>query len=207
MSLKSLSACGLVCLFGTFVHAQNAPDPTAEIRLSTVEMNLESQNTPQIQAVNVKDKRWKPKSWLEVQVDFKTQIARTLGGREGTYPSIDIKYFLAVSGKKDKDGKQVVLSSTISYKDVPNGDCHALAFVTPATLKRLLEKENGGKADIAQFGCEITAGGKVIGGKSSTGGKWWEQNADKISTEDSLLPKDKTPFSVLWGDYDLATSK
>lgn len=207
MSLKSLFCCGLVCLFASAVSAQDAPDAKAEIKLSRVEMQIESQQTPQIQVTNVKDKRWRPKQWLEVQVDFKSTVARSLGGREGTYPGIEIKYFLAVAGKKNKDGKQVVITGNISYKDVPNEECHALAFVSPAALKRILEKENGGKADISLFGCEISAGGTVLGGKSSTGSKWWEAGADKMAAEDVLVPKDKTPFAPLWGDFDLATAK
>ncbi len=177
-----------------------------EIRLGAVEMSVDTQFTPQIQATNVKDKRWRPKQWLEVQVDFKATIARSLGGREGTYPAIEVRYFLALAGKKTTEGKQVVMSGTITYKDVVNGENHALSFVTPASLKRLLEKENGGKADVSLFACEILAGGEVIGGKSTGPGKWWEAT-DKIAFEEVVLPKEKTPFAPLWGDFDLASGK
>jgi len=204
MSLKSFFTCGAVCLVASAVCAQ---EPKPEIKLARVEMQIESQPTPQIQATNVKDKRWRPKNWLEVQVDFKATIARSLGGREGTYPSIEVKYFLALAGKKNKDGKQIVITGTIPYKDVANEECHTLAFVSPAALKRLLEKENGGKADISLFGCEITAGSEVLGGKSSTGGKWWEAASDKMALEEVLVSKDKTPFATLWGDFDLAAAK
>ena len=175
-----------------------------DIKLSTVEMSVDTQFTPQIQATNVKDKRWRPKQWLEVQVDFKAAIARSLGGREGTYPNIEIRYFLALAGKKSADGKQVVMSGSISYKDVASGENHAMAFITPSSLKRLLEKENGGKADVSLFACEILAGTEVIGGKSTGPGKWWEAT-DKIAFEEVVISKEKTPFAPLWGDFDLAT--
>ncbi len=204
MFLKSLLLCGVVCSFAAALSAQDAKP---EIKLAQVDMKIESQFTPQIQATNLVDKRWRPKQWLEVQVDFKATIARSLGGREGTYPSIDVKYYAALAGIKNKDGKQVVISGTVTYKDVANGENHVLAFVSPASLKRLLQKENGGKGDISLFGCEITAGGEVIGGKSSSGGKWWEAAADKMALEDVMVSKDKTPFAPFWGDFDLAPNK
>ena len=104
MSLKTLLTGVFVCLLASAVRAQDADDSKAEIRLTRVEMSIEAQPTPQIMATNVKEKRWKPKNWLEVQVDFKAQIARSLGGREGVYPSIEVKYFLALAGKKNKEG-------------------------------------------------------------------------------------------------------
>lgn len=203
MFLKSFFVCGAVCICAAAASAQTAKP---EIKLGQVEMTVDSQFTPQIQVTNVKDKRWRPKQWLELQVDFKATIARSLGGREGTYPSIDIRYYLALAGKKTSEGKQVVMSGTITYKDVVNGENHALAFITPSSLKRLLEKENGGKADVSVFACEIVAGGEVIAGKSTGPGKWWEAT-DKISFEEVIVPKEKTPFAPLWGDFDLVTGK
>jgi len=201
MFLKSLLTSGAACAFAVTLSAQSAKP---EIKIDQVDMKVEQQFTPKIEPVNVVDKRWLPKTWLELQVNFKSTIANDLGGRLGTYPSIEAKYFLALSGAKTKEGKQVVLTGTINFKDVPSGDCHLLAYVTPATLKRMLKKENGGKSDVAAFGVEISAGGVLLGGKSS-GGKWWEP-ADKLSLEEGVLSKDKTPFAPLWGDYDLATA-
>lgn len=204
MSLKSLLLCGAVCSLAAALSAQEAKP---EIKISQVDMKIDSQFTPQIQATNVVEKRWRPKQWLEVELDFKAAIARSLGGREGTYPALEVKYFAALAGIKTKEGKQVVISGTITYKDVANGENHTLAFVSPASLKRLLQKENGGKGDISVFGCEISAGGEVIGGKSSTGSKWWEAGADKMSLEEVMVSKEKTPFAPFWGDFDLAANK
>ncbi|MDB6140190.1 MAG: hypothetical protein JWO94_3262 [Verrucomicrobiaceae bacterium] len=189
-----------------FAAAVIGQDAKPEIKISQVDVRIDQQFTPQIQATNVVDKRWKPKQWLEIQVDLKAAIARSLGGREGTYPAIEVKYYLALAGVKTKDNKQVVMTGTISYKDVANGENHTLGFITPATMKRLLQKETGGKGDISVFGVEITAGGDVVGGKSSTGSKFWEA-ADKISFEDAVISKEKTPFAPFWGDFDLAASK
>ncbi|MDB6073060.1 MAG: hypothetical protein JWO89_700 [Verrucomicrobiaceae bacterium] len=181
-------------------------DAKASIKISRVDVKLEAQFTPLIQASNIVDKRWRPKQWLEVQVDFKSAIARALGGREGTYPSLEIKYFLAFAGVKSADGKQVVGSGTINYKDVAADESHALGFVSPAALKRILQKENGGKADVSVFGVEISGGGEPLAFKSSTGTKFWEA-ADKISFDECVIPKERTPFAPFWGDFDLQAVK
>ena len=203
MFLKSFFTCAAAVVFAASVSAQDAK---SELKLGRLDVKVEQQFTPQLTATNVVDKRWKPKTWLEIQVDFKATIATKLGGREGTYPLIEIKYFVALAGAKTKDGKQVVLSGTINYKDVPNDESHALAYVSPASLKRLLLKENGGKGDVSVFGVEISAGGTPLSFKSSNGSRFWEA-ADKISFEEVVMSKDKTPFAPFFGDFDLAVGK
>ena len=50
----------------------------------------------------------------------------------------------------------------------------------------------------------VNFNGQLVGGHSSAGGKFWETNAAQFSTVDGvLLPKAKTPFAPLWGDYDV----
>jgi len=202
MSLKSTVTTAALFAIAVTAHAQDATKK--EIKVDLVDMKVEQQFTPQITAVNVVEKRWTPKVWLEAQLNFKSTIATALGGRLGTVPSIEVKYFIGLSGVKPKEGKPVILTGTITYKDVPNGDVHALAYVTPAELKRLLQKDNGGKGDVSAWAVEISAGGTLVGGKSS-GGRWWEP-AEKFSYEEVIVPKEKTPFAPFWGDFDLATS-
>ncbi len=199
MLSKSLIISGALCALAASLPAQDAKK---EIKIDQVDMKVEQQFTPQINPVNVVEKRWIPKTWLEAQVNFKATIATALGGRLGTYPTLEAKYYIALAGTKTPEGKQIVLTGTIVYKDVPSGDCHLLAYVAPSTLKRVLKKESTGKPEIAAFAVELSAGGALMGGKSS-GGKWWEP-ADKLAFEDVVLSKDKTPFAPLWGDFDLA---
>ena len=201
MSLKSNVTSAVLFVIAATAHAQDAKK---EIKVDLVDMKVEQQFTPQITAVNVVDKRWTPKVWLEAQLNFKSTIATALGGRLGTLPAIEVKYFIGLSGVKPREGKPVILTGSITYKDVPSGDVHALAYVTPASLKRLLQKDNGGKGDVSAWAVEISVGGTVVGGKSS-GGKWWEP-AEKFSYEEVIISKDKTPFAPFWGDFDLATS-
>jgi hypothetical protein len=87
-----------------------------------------------------------------------------------------------------------------------------LAFVSPSTLKRILQKDNGGKGDVVAHGVEVLVGGKRVASGSSTGSPWWfdantQALSDKFAFEDgAVLPKSKTPFAPFWGDYDLPVS-
>ena len=201
---RLIAAIGVLSLVATSGKAQ---DPAAQIKAEVKDVKFESQPTPQIQATNVVDKRWKPKTWLEVDTEFEIKLPRAEGGNEGTYPALDVRYFLVTSARS-KEGKPVLLTGGVTYSNIPAHEkCHALAFVSPATLKRALMKDNGGKADIIGWAVEVTASGQVIAGKAGGAGaaasKWWEDVSKFTVIDTSVLGKDKTPFAPFWGDYDV----
>ena len=185
-----------------------------QIRVKVKGVKLEQQYTPDFGARNVTDKRWKPKQWLEFDTEIDVDIANELGGKDGSYPALDFKYFVGLN-QKTKEGKNIVLTGTLTFENIPAsraGDAiHALAFVTPATLKKALLKDNGGKADVSAIGLEIHAGGQILTGAfySSSGSPWWidankQPDSTKFEFQDgAVIPKSKTPFAPLWGDYDL----
>jgi hypothetical protein len=74
--------------------------------------------------------------------------------------------------------------------------------------KGLLEKNGFTGADVKAWGIEVYYNGAVAGWKSSTGpSRWWVDGAASLQPiEGLLLPKAKTPFAPLWGDYDLETA-
>lgn len=194
---------------GSWVAGQDA----TQVKVDIKGVKLEQQQTPQVQATNIVDKRWKPKNWLEIEVAFDIKLAKDAGGRAGSLAAMEVKYFIAVN-QKNADGKNVVLTGTMSYKDVPaDTACFGLAFVSPSTMKRILLKDNGGKGDVVAYGVEVLVGGKRVAFGSSTGASpWWfdastQALSDKFAFEDSaVLPKFKTPFAPFWGDYDLPVS-
>jgi hypothetical protein len=197
----------LIAMLGAagMLKAQDA----TQVKVDVKGVKLEQQQTPQIQALNMVDKRWKPKNWIEIEVAFDLKLARGVGGSKGSLDSMEVKYFVGLN-QKDSTGKNVVLSGAVSYKDVPaDTECVGLAFVSPSTLKRVLMKEGGGKGDVVAYGVEVAVGGKRVASGSSTGTPWWfdnntQSNSDKFSFEDgAVVPKAKTPFAPFWGDYDL----
>lgn len=194
-----------LAIFAGWAGAQDA----TQVKVTVKGVKLDQQQTPQIQALNLVDKKWRPKNWIEIEVAFDIKLARDVGGRKGSLEGMEVKYFIGVNQKSD-DGKNIVLTGTMSYKDVPaDTDCVGLAFVSPSTLKRILQKDNGSKSDVVAYGIEVLVGGTRVAHGSSTGSPWWFDNAtqgisDKFAYEDgAVLPKSKTPFSPFWGDYDL----
>ncbi len=116
---------------------------------------------------------------------------------------LEFKYYVALN-KMTKDGKYMLLTATIIYTNIPVKDkVHALAFVSPASRQRaLLDKSDFTIGDIKAVGVEVNYGGQLVGGKS-TSAKFWD-NLDSFSLVDGvILPKLKTPFAPVWGDYDV----
>jgi hypothetical protein len=167
-----------------------------------MKVEVAAQMTPNIQAQFVTEKRWKPKTWIEVDTEFDLDIARTLGGEAASFSGLEFNYYLATTGR-NPEGKFIVLAGGISYRDIPAGENHALAYISPATLKAALQKENGGKNDIVAHAVVIQAGGNVLLVESNQPGKWWEDAAKFEVRPGSVVSKSKTPFAVLWGDYDV----
>lgn len=202
MTSRIHTTLGFILLSLAAVHAQDTASPAVKVKVK--DTKFESQPTPQIQASNVVDKRWKPKTWLEIETEFDIELPRADGGRDGVFPSLEFKYYV-VTNATAKDGKRVMLSGSVTYSNIPAHEkCHALAFVSPSTLKRALSKDNGGKADVMGYGIEILANGQVVGGKSQgPPGKWWEDTSKFSVIDSAVLGKDKTPFAPFWGDYDV----
>ncbi len=203
--MKLPNAVVIVLLMAGLAGAQDA----TQVKVDVKGVKLDQQNTPQIQALNLVDKKWRPKNWLEIEVAFDIKLARDAGGRKGSLDAMDVKYFIGLN-QKDDSGKNIVLSGTLNYKDVPaDTTCFGLAFVSPSTLKRILMKDNGGKSDVAAYGVEVLVGGTRVAFGSSAGGPWWYDSntqgpSDKFAFEEgAVLPKSKTPFAPFWGDYDL----
>lgn len=196
-----------------------AQDANSDIKVKVKKVDVAQQMTPDYAPRGVTEKRWRPKQWLEIDTEIDADItSKELGGREGVYPSLEFKYFIGFNAK-DKDGKNIVLTGTLNFENIPNSKggsySHALAYITPSTLKGVLKKEQVGKADVQAVGIEIHAGGKMLNGAfySDKGGQpWWvdrttNQPNDKVFAfqDGGVIPKSKTPFAPLWADYDLQT--
>jgi hypothetical protein len=101
-----------------------------------------------------------------------------------------------------------MLTANIVYLNVIEKEAqHAMAFVSPAALERPLEKNTFTNADVKAVGVEVYRNGALAGWMSGAGGRFWEKLDGFSITDGLLLPKAKTPFSVLWGDYDLESKQ
>ena len=177
--------------------------PAVKARIKTVQ--VEEQQTPQFNVSNIKMKRWEPKNWIEIDVEFDIKLPEAAGGRKGTYPGMQLNIYVALQ-HTTKDGKREVITGTLDLVDISaDQPCHALAYISPATLKAIFQKDNvTASSDIQGWGVELVAEGKVIAFKSSLSNKPWWENKDPLSLMTGmLLNKMQTPFANVFGDYDV----
>jgi len=188
----------------TQAGAQDAPLAKVDVK----PLKVSEVETPQFQAGNVGEKRWRPKKWLEADMEFDIKLPPAAGGRNGSLESMQVNFYVAMNAQT-KDRKYIVLKGSFNFVDIPAAEtCHALVYVSPATLRRVLQKDNFTAAsDIKAWGFEVLVGGKLVAGDTSTPGKWWE-STESFSIEDNvMLAKNETPFAILWGDYDVSAKK
>lgn len=204
--MKSLALTFAAFSLATALHAQApAGQPLPAVKVDIKRVTVAEQQTPQFNVNNVRDKRWRPKNWIEVDVEFDIKLPPDAGGRNGSYGSMQLNIYLALQ-HMTKDGKREVLQGTLDLQSIPAGEtCHALAFVSPATLKAIFQKDNvTASSDIQGWGVEFIAEGQRIAGDSSVGkSPWWEKTEALAIMQGQLLNKLQTPFAPLWGDYDV----
>ena len=177
--------------------------PAVKARIKNVQ--VEEQQTPQFNVSNIKMKRWEPKNWIEIDVEFDIKLPEAAGGRKGTYPGMQLNIYVALQ-HTTKEGKREVVMGTLDLVDISaDQPCHALAYISPAALKAIFQKDNvTASSDVQGWGVELVAEGKVIAFKSSLSNKpWWENKEPLALMSGLLLNKMQTPFANVFGDYDV----
>lgn len=198
MKPTTLALVALVAFSTVSLSAQTAPAVKVDIKPP----KIETIQSPQFQAGNVPNLNWRPKNWLMVDMELDIKLPQAAGGRNGSLPAMTVNYYLALGVQKD--GKYQVIKGSLEYVDIPAAEkCHALAFVPPATMRRLLEKETYSNSDITVWGVEVLVDGQRVAADGSIKNPWWETSDKFIMNDNAMLPKKDTPYSILWVDYDL----
>lgn len=177
--------------------------PAVKVKIKGVE--VEEEQTPMLNVTNVKMKRWTPKNWIELDVEFDIKLPEDAGGRKGTYPGMQLNIYVALQ-HMSKENKREVIHGTLDLLDIPADEpCHALAYIAPATLKAIFQKDTvTASTDIQGWGVEFVVDNKVIAAKSSVGKTAWWENKEAFAMMDGLLlNKMQTPFAAVFGDYDV----
>lgn len=205
--MKPISLILASLLLANVLQAQ-APatgDKLPGVKLKIKGVEVQEQPTPMLEVSNVKMKRWTPKNWIELDVEFDIKLPEEAGGRKGTYAAMQLNIYVALQ-HMTKDGKREVITGTLDLVDIPADEpCHALAYISPSTLKSIFQKDFvTASSDIQGWGVEFIAEGKVIAAKSSVGNKpWWESKETFSMLQGLLLNKLQTPFANVFGDYDV----
>lgn len=151
-----------------------------------------------------KDKSFKPKDWLEMEVEFQMD-ARPVP-KDGYIDRVTVQWYAAV--KKREGNGYWLLNKNVEHVNVKIGEkLYSSVYLSPNTYERLTGSAKVSKSDIKAVGGVILVNGVRAGVFStdairSGGVPWWEATSDALSRTDKfpLLNKNETPFKVLWYD-------
>lgn len=182
-----LIAMWLVGMLGAWAQIPAPTRVSADVEEPVVIM----QKTPEFQAVTSESKKDpKRREWLELEVKFQT----VSDSKVGIIPEITITYYLLMKGVE----RQVITGSFNYANIVDKEDNYAVVYVSPQGLTRIAGEPNKFRVgDVQAAAVEIVYQGRVVAETSAA--KSFNATALPRSGE-FLLPKEKTPFGMLWID-------
>lgn len=156
---------------------------------------------PSPQFAGVKNKRFTPLDWLEIEAPLKVEMSPEPASK--TCDKMTIKWYVAVKNV-EKPGTFLLFSKEIEHVNVPlNEEIFGSVFISPASLRRITGSGTGGKSAVEFVGYEVLVNGeKKAEGTNKGKPGWWNTSSDKISRSEAvpLLNKNETPFSAMWWD-------
>ena len=198
MKLFNRNSLSIALVLGALSVASPLMAQTGGIKIDTPKFDA----LPSPQFSVGKNKSFKPKDWLEVEVKFKVKMQRSY--KQKFIDRVTVKWYVAIddpSGGK----KTVYLEKEVNHVNVPvDEDIYSSVYLSPAAIKRITGRDRAAKGVVKSVGGEILINGQAAsnkgGGYFSSTGKpgWWT----KISRYDRipLLNKNDTPFKFLWWD-------
>lgn len=199
--------CSLVfAASASLAFSQAEKLPAVKVDLKRVVVG--EQGTPDFNAGNVNMKRWRPKKWVELDMEFDIKVPQDAGGRNGSYAGLQVNVYV-VFNAKTKEGKYEAAKATLTLGTAPAGEtCHVLAYISPTDLRAIFQKDTFTPADIQGWGVEFMAEGTRVAGdgnpKPTAGNIWWELKAESFAFRSGVIrAKSETPFAILFGDYDV----
>lgn len=204
--LRSILAT-LAVAVGLGVSTAQAQDAKSEKLVDLKEPTIQSQQTPDFKGTGVKEKRFKPKDWLEFEIPFIATAPRNAKGNFTSFDALTFKYYLYLANA-DKD-KNRILTAEVTHVNVPVGEGLAsVVYLSPAAVLGLTGNSRVMANAVTFWGVEVTHDGKVVGflsskGKSpsDSGAEWWKAPSAPPTVPGMLKNKMETPFAPLWGDY------
>ena len=150
-----------------------------------------------------KNKKFKPKDWLEIEVTAKLDNIPPANRNEEFHDSVTVAWNIILKGQ---DRQTYWIKKTVEHVNVPADEEVVFSvYLSPNTLKRITGKDNGGKSDLDAVGGDISVNGVRAGffkaGKFKAG--WWTAEAPKsvtVTQKYPLMSKDQTPFKLFWHD-------
>ncbi|MEM9478132.1 MAG: Amuc_1102 family pilus-like protein [Verrucomicrobiota bacterium] len=180
-------------LFALLVTAAQAQ----QVKVEVAALEVQLQQSPDIEFSGPKDKKWDPKSWLEMEVAFTAQSS----DRNAEFiEELEFVYYVYFDGAKDAQTK--VYTRSVKVTNIPQGEgSFTIAYMTPQTLEAAYGKGKAPNERDVWVAVEVRSSGALVGGKASEkeSTRWW-QSGQAQRVEGSIFAKHETPFQFLWYD-------
>jgi len=197
----------LLCLVlgfptGAVIGQEEEESQSREAKIEIKGVKVEAQKTPDFSVSNTSPKKWKAKSWLEMETVFEGKLR----DRKAEFiETLTFNYFLILKGG-GRDERRT-LTGEIVYVNIPIGEkVAAVAYVSPSSLLKVTGKKAFSSGDVSFWGLDIYYGGKSVGWESSNNKKWWDSEKAPPKVSGMVLNKKQTPFAPLWGDFHVDVS-
>jgi len=151
-----------------------------------------------VEGVKMKDVP-RQREWMEVEVEFKVEKGRN--DKEAVVPELTFRYYV---GFQDQTGKYVLLTGDVTHLNVQVGEDHFSAvYIAPTTHGKLTgDYRRLDLLKVKGVGVEVFYNGVKVGMDATvkTTPPFWESPTMSRQPGTGILPKDKTPFAILWID-------
>lgn len=156
---------------------------------------------PSPQFAGVKNKRFSPLDWLEMEAKLSIQMSPVPPSK--TCDKLSVKWYVAVKNP-DKQGTYLLFTKNIDYVNLPlDTEVLTSVYLSPASTRRITGSDRAGKGAVEFVGYEVLFNGeKVAQGSKGAKEGWWNVASDKVSRSEvvPLLNKSETPFRDMWWD-------
>jgi hypothetical protein len=189
--------------------AQDAPAKKEKLVVFK-DIKIDLQKTPDFSLKGgTKDKKFRPKDWIEIEPEFKTEKPADAKKSE-VLSELTFKYYVLLNSSVKENAR--VLTGEVVHSNVPVDEVsHSVVYISPSTIFQVTGKPEGNAGLVTAYAVEASRGGAVVGFFSKFGGstvtdpsdpkgKWWESKLAP-KQEPGLLSKPQTPFAPLWGDF------
>ncbi|MFA6566706.1 MAG: hypothetical protein WCS96_00695 [Victivallales bacterium] len=203
-----------VCLAGFF--SAFAPDACSQgagrqALISDVKVESELVDTPIWKVMNVPEKPWKQKKWIQIDVDFTTAASRK---ENENLENVTVEYELLLPTEDPKSPFALLSGKALYWAFALDGGAHHLvAFVPPRIIEKFATGKKFNNSDAKKFDVkvEFKMNDTLIGaGFSQPKGTTVQATNKKFSDtktslslqrqKDGILGQDKTPWANL--NYD-----
>ena len=186
----------------------NAKEIAHKVVIKSIETVI--QQTPEFQVNGIKDKKFNPRHWLEIEAELEVQTTNDKGelDTKGFIPEITANWFVIIKDKQS--GKPIMLNGKATFREIRTKDKKAYVsdYISPDTLEKLTGENKPSDKDIEGVALVISGPGIVSEGEHKKGlqkatvhedTQWWSGSQYK-TMDGAVLAKSKTPFAPLWTD-------